>query len=254
MTVTAPEGYDLLDTNNVISIDDNTKTVKVSVVKKVVEPEAPKSRWIRVEFINAAGAVVATDRQDVEFGRLSMTVTAPEGYDLLDTNNVLSIDDNTKTVKVSVVKKAVEPEAPKSRWIRVEYINAAGAIVATERQNVEFGRLTMCVKAPEGYTLADTNNVLSISDETKTVKVSVLKAAAEPEVKPSEKPEVKPSEKPEAKPEAEPAQTAAPASSAAPAAKLPQTQGVSWTPVLLLAVAGLALTAAGLMGKKRSRG
>ena len=97
--LTAPEGYKITSIGNI----GNRNTCFVAVEKLPVEPEAPKSRWIRVEFINAAGAVVATDRQDIEFGRLSMTVTAPEGYDLVDTNNVISIDDNTKTVKVSVV-------------------------------------------------------------------------------------------------------------------------------------------------------
>ena len=171
MTVAAPEGYVLADTNNVISIDDNTKTVKVNVMKA----DAPVIgfRAIRVEFINPAEAIVATKRVNVQYGRLSMTVEAPEGYVLADSNNVIAIDDNTKTVKVAVMK-AEGPEIG-FRAIRVEYVNAAGAIVSAERVNVQFGKLSITVAAPEGYKLFDTNNVIAIDDETKTVKVQVVK-------------------------------------------------------------------------------
>ena len=96
-------------------VQTNGNTVNVYLAKQaepeVTEPEAPKARLIRVEYVNAAGAIVATERQKVEYGKLSLTVTAPKGYNLFDTNNVISIDDNTKTVKVLVVKEIVEPEA-----------------------------------------------------------------------------------------------------------------------------------------------
>ena len=96
-------------------VQTNGNTVNVYLAKQaepeVTEPEAPKARLIRVEYVNAAGAIVATERQKVEYGKLAMTVTPPEGYNLFDTNNVISIDDNTKTVKVTVVKESVEPEA-----------------------------------------------------------------------------------------------------------------------------------------------
>ena len=197
-------------------VQTNGNTVNVYLAKQaepeVTEPEAPKARFIRVEYVNAAGAIVATERQKVEYGKLAMTVTAPKGYNLFDPNNVISIDDNTKTVKVTVVKEIVEPEvtepeAPKARFIRVEYVNAAGAVVATERQKVEYGKLAMTVTPPEGYNLFDTNNVISIDDETKTVQVLVVKKSVEPEVTEPEatKPEATEPEatKPEAtKPEA----------------------------------------------------
>ena len=176
ITVVAPEGYDLIGESEVLVKATDT-TVKVMIKKHV---EAPKTRWIHVEFINAAGAKVATKRVEVEYGKLAMTVVAPEGYDLVDTNNVISIDDNTTTVKVAVTKKVIE-EPAKTRWIRVEYINAAGAVVATKRVEVEYGRLTLSVFAPEGYDLVDTNNVISIDDNTKTVKVAVMKIVDEPE-------------------------------------------------------------------------
>ena len=175
MTVKAPEGYDLVDTNNVLSIDDSTKSVNVAVIKKVVKPEVPAFRYVRVNYKNAAGATVATDRVKVELGRLTMTVKAPEGYDLVDTNNVLSIDDSTKSVNVAVIKKVVKPETPDFRYVRVNYKDAAGTTVAAERVKVELGRLTMTVKAPEGYDLVDTNNVISIDDSTKEIDVLVTK-------------------------------------------------------------------------------
>ena len=199
-SIYTPEGYVIVSVGNI-----NNRNYVYATVKKIEdekpEPEAPKSREISVEYVTTNGDTVATENVNVDYGRLSMTVKAPEGYNLFDTNNVIAIDDSTKTVQVLVVKETVEPEAPKFRFVRVEYKNTAGAIVATERVKVEYGRLTMTVKAPEGYNLADTNNVLSIDDNTDRVEVLVLKAEPKPEgtdwtdIEDNAKPIVKPKDK-----------------------------------------------------------
>ena len=167
LTVKAPEGYDLADTNNVLSIDDKTTVVDVQVIKK-----APTSREITVNYKTADGETVKTEKVDVEYGKLTLTVMPPKGYDLADTNNVLSIDDKTTVVDVQVIK-----QVPKSRYINVYYKDPSGETVGTQRQDVEYGRLTITVTPPKGYDLVDTNNVISIDDKTTEVEVQVIKQA-----------------------------------------------------------------------------
>ena len=258
-----PKGYRVV---GAVEIDGRFAKAIVEPVEEA-KPEAPKSRLVRVEYVNAAGAIVEARRVNVEYGRLALTVSAPEGYRLFDTNNVISIDDETKTVKVLVVKEEAKPEAPKSRLIRVEYKTVSGRIVATERQNIEYGRLALTVKAPEGYRLFDTNNVISIDDETKTVEVLVVAIeTAEPvdpenPVDPEDPVDPEGTVKPEdsAKPEdaVKPEDTVKPADTTKPAApvteeaaaktEVPKTGDeanvILWVSVLAASAAGIALVA-----------
>ena len=188
--------------------------------------EKPEFRWVRVNYKDTAGRIVASERIKVEYGKLSIVVTPPDGYDLFDTNNEISISDKTIALDVSVVKKAedtpdtnpdekpddkpdenpgkpdVEPDETEARDITVQFKDLEENIVATEKIKVEYGRLTMTVMPPKGYNLVDTNNVISIDDETEVVDVYVMKGE---NVTPDEKPEVKPDDTdPEDKPEVKP--------------------------------------------------
>ena len=190
---TAPEGYTLFDTNNVISIDDETTTITIEV-RAIEEPTDPAFRFVRVNYVDAAGRTIVAKREKIEYGKLTYVATAPEGYTLFDTNNVISIDDETTTITIEV-RAIEEPSAPEFRFVRVNYVDAAGRIIEAKREKIEYGKLVYCATAPEGYTLFDTNNVISIDDETTVINIEVRAIEDKEEVLP-ETP-VDPEEKPE---------------------------------------------------------
>ena len=147
----APNGYKIVSVGTITS--RGTCFVAVEKIEEV-KPEAPKSRLVRVEYKNVAGAIVATERVNVEYGKLAMTVTAPEGYNLFDTNNVVSIDDETKTVEVLVVKEEVKPET-ETRLVTVNYKTSTGVDKGQEKIKVEKDATTISAtdlkNVPEGY-------------------------------------------------------------------------------------------------------
>ena len=90
---------------------------------------------------------------------------------------------------------------------------------------------------PAGYHLAALSDSYYIDNGQ--IRVSVEKDAVTPEQP--------------VKPDAKPGDNAQQGTSEAAHSKLPKTQGVLWTPVLILAFAGAALTLYGLNRKKREQ-
>ena len=151
-----PAGFKVVDT---VKVDGRFATAIVEPIGEEVTP-TPAFRYIRVEYKNIAGGIVDSRRVKVDYGKLTFIAQAPEGYELVDTNNVISIDDGTKSLSIEVREKV----APQYSSIQVRYVTSTGSVKGTQRITVEKNRLVLSeaelTRVPEGYKVVDLGNMI----------------------------------------------------------------------------------------------
>ena len=112
-----PEGYQVVG-----KVEINGAYAKAIVDPIETEvPDDSNSRHIRVTFkMNGTGRTVDIKTFNVPDDQMSLTITAPEGYKLFDTNNVIALE---KGQFEYVVLLTVEPTY---RSVRIDYVLASG--------------------------------------------------------------------------------------------------------------------------------
>ena len=172
-----PEGYHIVSVGNI----NKRGSLFVSVAKNEEAKPEVTTKLITVRYQTSTGVDKGQEKITVEKDATTIPETdlknVPEGYKVV---GAVEIDGRFATAIVEPIE-TTKPEESKVRFVRVEYVNAAGAIVSSSRVKVKDNQSTITVATPEGYDLFDTNNVLSIDDNTDRVEVFVMKAEPKPE-------------------------------------------------------------------------
>ena len=107
-----------------------------------------EARDVEVRYIDNDGNLFLSEEVSIPYGKWTYAVTPPEGYLLVDTNNIISIDDYTE--KIDVVVKEKEKKS-----IVVKYETSTGIEKGRQRISVYADALEIkesaLTQVPEGY-------------------------------------------------------------------------------------------------------
>ena len=209
LAVLAPEGYELVNKDQSVKVNFNTKEVRVLVSK--IEVPAPANKNVPIKFMTDGTTVVGTREVTVAEGETltlnaaALAVLAPEGYELVNKDQSVKVTYNTAEVRVLVSK--IEVPAPANKNVPIKFMTDGTTVVGTrevtvaEGEEVVLNGAALAVLAPEGYELVNKDQSVKVNFNTKEVRVLVSQVVVptEPTVPEETKPEeTKPEEtKPE---------------------------------------------------------
>ena len=115
LAVLAPEGYELVNKDQSVKVTFNTAEVRVLVSK--IEVPAPANKNVPIKFMTDGTTVVGTrevtvaEGEEVVLNGAALAVLAPEGYELVNKDQSVKVNFNTKEVRV-LVSQVVVPTEP----------------------------------------------------------------------------------------------------------------------------------------------
>ena len=129
-------------------------------------------REVIVYYVDENGKVVSSKSENIAYGKWTYYAEAPEGYVLFDTNNVISIDDNTTDIHIEV-------RAKEKKSVLVTYKTSSEMVKGTERITVDADALEIressLKRVPGGYKVVsisaiEDNAVTAIVEKISTTK------------------------------------------------------------------------------------
>ena len=163
LAVLVPEGYELQNKDQSVNVTYNTAEVRVLVSK--IEVPAPANKNVPIKFMTDGTTVVGTrevtvaEGEEVVLNGAALAVLAPEGYELVNKDQSVKVNFNTKEVRVLVSK--IEVPAPANKNVPIKFMTDGTTVVGTREVTVAEGETltlnaaALAVLVPEGYELAE---------------------------------------------------------------------------------------------------